>query len=110
MGKKEQILTLLSQKDLTTKETASELDMSENEARVYINRLKKEERVKEIGKKERYKLYRAIDKSKDLEKENNILKQAILEFNKLMSYNKGNLKFPNDLDKNIIREAVKKCR
>lgn len=39
-----------------------------------------------------------------------ILKECILEFNKLMSFNTSNLYFPEDLDKNKIREGVNRCR
>lgn len=39
-----------------------------------------------------------------------ILKECILEFNKLMAHNKGNLIFPSDFDKDKIIKGVKKCR
>lgn len=38
-----------------------------------------------------------------------ILKNGLLEFNKLMEFNQDILKSPKDLDFNKIREALKRC-
>lgn len=39
-----------------------------------------------------------------------ILKECILEFNKIMAYNSGKLRFPENLDKNKIRKGVLECQ
>jgi len=61
MGKKDIIYDLLKQSDLTTAELADKTGLDENQCRTYVNRLKQENLVKNIGKKERYKIYRAVN-------------------------------------------------
>jgi predicted ArsR family transcriptional regulator len=57
MTNKEKILELLKEKDLTIEDMAKTLKLTENEIRVYINRLKVKNKVKSIGKRGRYKIY-----------------------------------------------------
>lgn len=57
MTNKEKILELLKEKDLTIEDMAKALKLTENEIRVYINRLKAKDKVKSIGKRGRYKIY-----------------------------------------------------
>lgn len=77
MGNKDRIYNLLKKRELTNKEIAKKTNLSINETRVYVNRLKKENKVKSIGKKERYKIYKAIE-TKD-EKNNQYLDTLILK-------------------------------
>lgn len=81
MSKKIEILDLLNEQELTTKEIAQKLDITPNEARVYVNRLKSKGKVKVIGKKERYKIYRAIE-STEINLDTQILKKLIIPFAK----------------------------
>lgn len=57
MSNTSKILKLLKEKPLTSKEIAVELRLTENDARVYLNRLKKKKRIEVIDKKGRYKMY-----------------------------------------------------
>ena len=38
------------------------------------------------------------------------LVNGIFEFNKIMKFNKGHIRFPKDLDKNKLIEAIKLCQ
>ncbi len=60
MGNKEKILDLLSQKSLTSHEIAQCLDLEESNIRVYLLRLKGANKIQEIDKKGRYKVYTAV--------------------------------------------------
>ena len=60
MGNKEEILKILSQEALTSEEIASKIGLTENEVRVYLNRLKKLNRIRVIDKKERYKVFAIV--------------------------------------------------
>lgn len=60
MSNKYKILELLNEQELTIKEIANQTDFKENEIRVYINRLMKDNLIKEIGKKNRWIIYAAI--------------------------------------------------
>lgn len=57
MSNTSNILKLLEEKPLTSKEIAIKLGLTENDARVYLNRLKKKKRIEVIDKKGRYKIY-----------------------------------------------------
>lgn len=61
MGNKEKILEMLKENELTVKDISQKLEISENAVNVYIVRLRKENRLKKIGKKERYNIYIAIE-------------------------------------------------
>lgn len=67
MGNKEKILELLSQENLTSEELANKSGLTENEVRVYLNRLRKLNKIRVIDKKERFKVY-AIMKTIDSKK------------------------------------------
>ena len=62
MSNKYKILELLKEQDLTVKEIADKTEFNENEVRVYIHRLLKDNLIKEIGKKDRYCIYSVIEK------------------------------------------------
>jgi predicted ArsR family transcriptional regulator len=81
MSKKETILTLLQDKELTNKEIADKMGITVNEARVYVNRLKQENRVKSIGKRRRFKVYKAKEHIKELNLER--VKEGYKQFNRL---------------------------
>lgn len=61
MSNKEEIFEMLKENELTVKDISQELGISENAVNVYIVRLRKENRLKKIGKKERYNIYIAIE-------------------------------------------------
>lgn len=63
MSKKEKILELLKEENLTSKEIAIKLQFKETETRVYLLRLIKEKKIKSIGKKGRFKIYSIIKKA-----------------------------------------------
>jgi len=63
MSNKYKILEILKQKESTVKEIADKTKFNENEVRVYIHRLLKDNLIKEIGKKNRYCIYSAIEKN-----------------------------------------------
>jgi len=54
---KDQILTLLKSKALTSKELAEKLILSKQDTRTYLLRLKKDDKIKSIGKKGRFYVY-----------------------------------------------------
>lgn len=58
-GNKERILDLLKLESLTSKELAKELNLSDQDTRTYILRLKKENKINVIGKKGRYYVYKS---------------------------------------------------
>jgi len=62
MSNKYKILELLKQNELTIKEISDKSEFNENEIRVYIHRLKDDGLIREIGKKNRYIIYAAIEK------------------------------------------------
>jgi len=62
MSNKYKILEMLKQNELTVKEIANKTEFNENEVRVYIHRLLKDNLIKEIGKKNKYFIYIAIEK------------------------------------------------
>ena len=103
MSNKEKILEMLRDKELTVKNIAQELDLKENAVNVYIGRLKNEKKIKKVGKIERYNIYKAIQKGDNVQ----ILKNGILELNKLMSVLKP--KIPSNIDVNKIREGIELC-
>jgi predicted ArsR family transcriptional regulator len=81
MSKKERIFTLLQDKELTNKKIADKMGITVNEARVYVNRLKQENRIKNIGKRGRFKVYKAKEHTKELNLER--VKEGYKQFNSL---------------------------
>lgn len=67
MSKKEQILELLRQEPLTSKEISTKLGFEEQETRIYLLRLKKANKIYSLEKKGRYYIYSIVEKigSKD---------------------------------------------
>ena len=57
IGNKERILDLLTKNTLTSKEIANELNLSEKNTRTYLTRLKKEDKITDIGKTGRFLIY-----------------------------------------------------
>lgn len=96
MSNKDKIFNLLQEKELTNKEIAKELDLSINEVRVYVNRLKKEKKVKSIGKKERYKIYKTINKTIENNMKNRLLHDRIDKIQKENKELKNHIKFLMD--------------
>ena len=83
MGNKEQIYELLKGRELSVKNISEISEFTENEARVYIHRLKDKDLVKETGKRGRYITYTA--KGSELEAhslDTQILKKLIIPFAK----------------------------
>lgn len=91
MSNKYKILELLKQNELTVKEIADTTEFNENEVRVYIHRLLKDNLIKEIGKKNRYYIYSVI------EKEPNKVNKDLINY----------LKFYNDFFKDNIEYLMK---
>lgn len=96
MSNKYKILELLKQNELTIKEISDKSEFNENEVRVYIHRLKEDGLIREIGKKNRYIIYVAIEKE-ETNFDAEILKKMIPEFIK-----KG---IEIDLDNNEIERV-----
>ena len=103
MSNKEKILEMLKDNELTVKEIAIRMNLKENAINVYICRLRDGNLIKKVGNKNRYNIYTAIQKEDTLQ----ILKNGILEFNKLMSIVKP--KISSNIDKNKIKKAVNLC-
>ena len=57
LSNKDRILNLLKSEDLSSKEIADKLSLSKQDARTYLLRLKKEDKIKILGKKGRYNIY-----------------------------------------------------
>lgn len=88
---------MLKKKELTIKEIADNTEFNENQTRVYIHRLLNDNLIKEIGKKNRYIIYAAV------EKEDNILDTQILK-KMILPFIKNNIEL--DLENNEI-ERIK---
>jgi len=67
MSKKEQILELLRQEPLTSKEVSTKLGFEEQETRTYLLRLKKANKICSLEKRGRFHIYSIVEKigSKD---------------------------------------------
>ena len=67
MSKKEQILELLKQEPLTSKEISTKLGFEEQETRIYLLRLKKANKIYSLEKRGRFNVYSIVEKigSKD---------------------------------------------
>ena len=117
MGKKEQIYELLIKNRLTTKEIANKMEFNGkypiNEARMFIYRLKDENKVKELYKDGREILYTAIKKESmnELEKFRDGFNQSHILFNKLtkIDITEENLKklAKDTLDVNLLKQLEK---
>ena len=81
MSNKEKIVQLLEKENLTVKEISEKLNMNENQTRVYVNRLKKENKIIVAGIKNRYKVYK-IKEERD-PKAIKILQELLYDFTKL---------------------------
>lgn len=110
MGYKEKILELLDGNRYTSKELAEKLNITESDARVYINRIQKNDKdnIRVVGTENKYKVYTLIKKNlKNDSIDVQILKDGVLELNKLMSIVRP--KIPSSIDKNRIIMGVEKC-
>jgi len=108
MGKKDIIYDLLKKSDLTTAELADKTGLDENQCRTYVNRLKQENLVKNIGKKERYKIYRAVNGEK-ANMSHRILHDKVDKLGKLNAELKESVKFLMDFfqqNKNVLKEPA----
>ena len=76
MSKKEYILELLENKELTSQEISEQTKIPEDEVRVYLNRLKVKRLITDIGRKGRYIIYTA--NSLELKRTNLIDKLVLL--------------------------------
>ena len=84
MLNKDKILGKLKENELTVKELADNSDFNENEVRTYIHRLIDDKLVENIGKKNRWVIYKAISKefTKESRLDTQILKKMIKPFAK----------------------------
>lgn len=113
MSKKDIILDLLAQKRLTVKEIAEILpNDDENKVRVYINRLKKEGKIKLDGKTEdRFKIYKAVDIQDNLEKVvENIDTQILIKMIPKFIEFGIQLNTTTELEDKRIMELIQKCQ
>lgn len=62
MSNKEKILEILKDNELTVKEIAEILDLKENAVNVYICRLRNDNLIEKVSKKNRYNVYTTIKK------------------------------------------------
>ena len=99
MSNKYKILELLKEQELTVKEIADKTEFNENEVRVYIHRLLKDNLIKEIGKKNRYIIYTAIEKES-----NGNLKALIKNLYSLMNTKMDFIKTPDNNDIELIKK------
>jgi len=85
----------------------AEYEKQKQKLYTYLNRLINRKVIKAEKFKGTIKQYVVV--SKDNLKRVSVLKDCVLEFNKLMDYNQDNIEFPDNLDKDKIRKGVKKC-
>lgn len=83
MSNKYKILELLNQESLTIQEIANKTEFNQNEVRVYIYRLKKDNLVKELGKKNRFIIYTAAEKNHQNNNEFIKIRKGYQQFNSL---------------------------
>lgn len=77
MSNKEKILKMLSEKELTVKEIAEDLDLKENAVNVYICRLRNDNLIKKVGNKNRYNIYTSI-KTEQKQVDNELVDKLVL--------------------------------
>lgn len=108
MSNKYKILELLKQNELTVKEIADKTDFNENEVRVYIHRLLKDNLIEEIGKKNRYCIYAAIKTIPEETSDNKELLGIIKIYNLLFAKITRNHKILDSIEKadNSIIEFI----
>ncbi len=99
MSNKYKILEMLKQNELTVKEIAENSEFNENEVRTYIHRLLKDNLIKEIGKKNKYFIYTAIEKES-----NGNLKALIKNLYSLMNTKMDFIKTPDNNDIELINK------
>lgn len=102
MGNKEIILDLLTSESLTVKEISNKLNINENQTRVYLNRLKDKNKVREIDKKGRYKVY-TIVKQIDSKEQTKIQE---LEYDLSYLYNLMNKKMMIRPEQKLLPEDI----
>lgn len=99
MSNKEKILEMLKGNELTVREIAQDLNLKENAVNVYISRLRKKELIEKIGKKNRYIIYKAIEKES-----NGNLKALIKNLYSLMNTKMDFIKTPDNNDIELINK------
>ena len=104
MGYKERILEILDGKELTVKDIAMELGISENAVNVYIYRLR--DKIDLIDKKGRCNVYTAKKQQKITNGiDTEIIKKMIPEFVKAGI----NLKTTTEIEDKRIMELIEEC-
>ncbi len=106
MGKKEKILELLKEEVLTTKEISNHLNYQEGEIRVYINRLKKNGLIIEVGRKERYIMYSANKKALERKRKDLIDKLVYL----MIKIGINSTDFDIEITEKEIKPSIKRLR
>ncbi len=108
MSNKEKILEMLMEKELTVKEIAEKLEISENAVNVYICRLRNDNLIKKVGIKNRYNIYASISKEiiKETHLDTQILKKLLVKFVDL----EVKLENTNNNEDKRIMELIKECQ
>lgn len=95
MNNKEKILVLLQGEKLTVAEISRKLNLTKNDTRTYVNRLKKDNQIISIGKKGRYKLYTI--KKHIVPEHINMFQELLYDLNHFFNLYKYKLEFKKDL-------------
>lgn len=105
MSNKEKIIELLNNSELTVKEIADKIDISESDTRVYLKRIKDQNNIKlkVIGTKNKYKIY-TIEQNGNIDTE--ILKKMIPKFIE----REITLDNTTEIEDKRIMELIQKCQ
>ena len=106
LSNKDRILHLLKSEALTSKEIADKLRLSKQDARTYLLRLKKEDKVKTLEKKGRYYIYTykpAFSKDRISDKKENFREGVEI----LSSYVNFEKSFRNEINEKIAKLEAK---
>jgi len=106
LSNKDRILNLLEINSLTSNEIADKLNLSKQDTRTYLLRLKKEEKIKTLGKRGRhyiytYKTYKAPVDSEKSHIDTNLLVEVLKE------YLESEPSFKNEVNKKIAALEAK---
>jgi len=105
MSNKYKILELLKEQELTIKEITDKTKFNENEVRTYIHRLLEDNLIKDIGKKNRWIIYTAIEKTPN-NIDTYILKKILPKFIEL----EVKLENTTEREDKRIMELIKECQ
>ena len=103
LSNKDRILNLLKTNSLTSNEIADKLKLSKQDTRTYLLRLKKEEKIKTLGKRGRYYIY-TYKTPVDSEK-SHIDRNMLVEV--LKDYLESEPSFKNEINKKIAELEAK---